>query len=237
MLKKIVLALPGLAILALVVAGIVLSPIHEKRIYAQVQASQPTGFYAIGTNAVTNAAIGSSFAVTNPASNFLMLVQGGPIYCNTSEQIAAQSTLQLAASTTYLIVWNCGTEQLYAKTAVTAPGGSVPLSSGGVAGQPGTFLQANQPTEIPIALVVCGNTNCGNTANGTITDQRPVGLFPGSGTPLNTSTFTNLPTTNVTDGTMLMCTSCTTLTTGSATCTTGASNVLAVRIGGAWRCY
>lgn len=237
MLKKILVIVGTLTFAAAI--GLMLPVTHEKRVYAQAfgAAGAPTGFFALGTNATTNAAIGFSGATTNPASNFLMLVQGGPIYCNTSEQIIGQSTLQLAASTTYLIVWNCGTEQLYAKTAVTAPGGSVPLTSGGAAGQPGTFLAANQPVEIPIATVVCNATACGNGGNGSITDARPVGLFPGAGTPLTSTTFANLPTTNVTDGTMIICTSCAVAVGGvSATCSSGAVVNLAIREGGAWIC-
>jgi len=195
-----------------------------------VGATQVPGFFTGGVNAVVNAAIGSAGAVTNPATGFVILVQGGPIYCGASEQMFAQSTLTLVANTTYQIEWNCGSETLYAKTAVTAPG--TPTATPGI---PATLLFPIAGVEVPLATVVCGTTSCGNGGNGSITDVRPVAAFPGSGTPLNTSTFANLPTTNVTDGTMLMCTSCTQPAAG-ATCTSGAANVLAVRLAGVWRC-
>ena len=127
-------------------------------------------------------------------------------------------------------------QNVYAKTAVTGPGSQGTNAINGP-GFPAQILAPIPGVEVPVALVVCNATACGNGGNGTITDQRPVANFPGAGTPLNTSAFANLPTTNVTDGTILLCTSCTTLTTGSATCTSGAANVFAVRIGGAWRCY
>jgi len=207
----------------------------QHRIYAQFTgASNVPGFAANGANAVVNAAVGAVGAVTNPAANFLVLVQGGPVYCAGSEQIFGQSTIQLAASTTYQIEWNCGSEQLYAKTAVVLPGGQG--GAPGVApGTPGTFLAPIANVELALATVVCNATACGNGGQGSITDARSASNFPGSGTPLNTSTFANLPTSNVTDGTMIICSSCTQPAAG-ATCTSGATNVLAVRLGGAWRC-
>ena len=234
MIRKIASVLTFLAL----AVGLALAPKPKSdRIYAQfVGASNVPGYAAAGSNAVINAAIGSALAVTNPASNFLILVQGGPIYCNSAQFEIGQSTIQLVASTTYLIVANCAQQTVYAKTAVTGPGSQGTNAINGP-GFPAQILAPIAGLEIPIATVVCGNTNCGNTANGTITDNRPVANFPGAGHPLNTSTFANLPTTNVTDGTMILCSGCTTLTTGSATCTTGASPVLAVRVGGAWRCY
>lgn len=226
----------GFTVVAIAALGLLFATApRDNRIYAQTLggAAYVPGFYAGATNAVQNAAIGSAGAVTNPASNFLMLVQGGPVYFNGSEQMIGQSSLQLAASNTYLIVWNGLTEQLYAKTAVTGPG-QVPTNPPGT---PATILAALPNVEVPIATVVCNATACGNGGNGSITDARPLGNFPGSGTPLDTSTFANLPTTNVTDGTLLICSSCTQPTTGSATCTSGAANVLAARVGAAWRCY
>lgn len=225
-------------LLAAAVAGLLfLSPSAPKqsRIYAQfVGAASVPGFSAQAANAVTNAAIGSAGAVTNPSSNFVLLVQGGPVYCGGSEQTFGQSTLTLQASNTYQIEWNCASESLYAKTAVTLPGGQ----SGTTApGTPGTFLAPIPNVEVPLATVVCNATACGNGGNGSITDARPVSAFPGSGTPLNTSTFANLPTTNVTDGTLILCSGCTQPTTGSVTCTTGAVPVLAVRVNSTWRCY
>jgi hypothetical protein len=199
----------------------------EKRVYAQ--ATYPTGFYAAASNAVVNTAIGSGGAVTNPASNFLMLVQGSTIYCGGSAQTIAQSTIQLAASNTYLIVWNCITEALYAKTAVTGPGSPSPNQPG----VPATILAPVPGVEIPLATVVCGTTNCGNTGNGTITDARPVAAFPGAGMPFNTTLQANLPTTNVTNGTMIFCTDCTT----ASACTGSGTGAMAFRQNGAWKCF
>lgn len=201
----------------------------EHRIYAQnVGTTNVPGFFAIGTNAVVNAAIGSAGAVTNPASNFLLLVQGGPIYFNASEQMIGQSSLQLAASNTYLVVWNGVSEQLYAKTAVTGPG-----SPAGQPGVPATILAPIPGVEIPVATVVCNATACGNGGNGSITDARPVSNFPGSGTPLNTTLFANLPTSNVTNGTLIFCADC---TVASAPCTGSSTGALAIRVNTTWRC-
>lgn len=218
--------------LLLAIASIITIQFGPKSTHAQGPgAANVPGFFSAASNAVVNAAIGSAGAVTNPASNFLLLVQGGPVYCNTSEQMIPQSVISLVASNTYQIEWNCLSEQLYAKTGVTAPGTPSPDQPGA----PTKLLFPIPGAEISLATVVCNATACGNGGNGSITDARPVASFPGSGTPLNTSTFANLPTTNVTDGTMIMCTSCTQPAAG-ATCTSGAANVLAVRLGGVWRC-
>lgn len=192
-------------------------------------ATQVPGYFASGVNAVVNAAIGSAGAVTNPASNGIILIQGGPVYCGGAVQHIGQSTINLSLSTSYFIVWNCNSEQVYAKTAVTGPG------TGTTPGTPATILGPTAGNEVGLATVVCNATACSNGGNGSITDARSTIFFPGAGTPLNTTTFANLPTTNVTDGTMIMCTSCVQPAAG-ATCTAGAANVLAVRLAGVWRC-
>jgi hypothetical protein len=200
-----------------------------KIIHAQfVGSAQVPGFNAAATNAVTNAAIGNALLVTNPASNFLLLVQGGPVYCNSALAEIGQSTIQLQASATYLIVANCAQQVIYAKTAVTGPG-----SSGTTVGVPASLLAPTAGLEVPIATVVCGNTNCGNTANGSITDNRPVANFPGAGTPLNTLAFVNLPTTNVSNGTVIYCDTCAVAT---APCTGASTGALAIRVNATWRC-
>ena len=212
----------------------------EHRVYAQFAAQVP-GFAVAATNATPPTVIGSGLAVTNPASNFLVLVQGGSVYCsngtsagNGLQETVGQSTLQLAASTTYQIEWNCPSQALYAKTAVTGPGSPSPNQPG----VPLTILAPIPGVEIPIATVVCNATACGNGGNGTITDNRPLGNFPGGGSPLNTVTFAGLPTTNVTDGTLLICSSCAVAVGGaSATCSSGAVTNLAIRQGGAWVCH
>ena len=219
---------------ALLVIGV--GHFSPNKVHAQqgwTGAASVPGFYALGSNATVNAAIGSALATTNPASNFLMLVQGGPVYCAGGQQEVGQTTVQLAASNTYLLVYNCASSTLYAKTAITAPGSP----AGNQPGVPLTFLAAIPGVEIPISTVVCNATACGNGGNGSITDNRPVAAFPGAGHPLNTTTFANLPTTNVTDGTMILCTNCAVAVGGvSATCTSGAVVNLAIREGGAWVC-
>jgi len=202
---------------------------HVRPAHAQFGPTSVPGFVG-ANNSTANAAIGTSGTVTNPASNFTIQVQGGPIYCNGSQGTMATSNLTLPASSTRLIVFNCPQELLYAKGAVTGPGTSSPDQPG----VPASLLYAVPGVEVPIATVVCNATACGNGGNGSITDARPVGLFP-AGTMVNSSTFANLPT--VPDGTVITCTSCTQPTTGSATCTTGAAVVLAARVGGAWRCF
>lgn len=204
------------------------APLFGAHVYAQ-NATQVPGFANAAANAVTNAAIGSGGAVTNPASNFLVLVQGSTIYCGGSAQTIGQSTVQLAASTTYQIEWNCLTEQLYAKVGVVYPG-QLPTTSPGT---PQTVLAPIANVEVPLATVVCNATACGNGGNGSITDNRPVSAFPGAGLPLNTTIQANLPTTNVTNGTVIFCTDCTT----ASACTGSGTGAMAVRQNGAWKCF
>lgn len=118
-------------------------------------------------------ATGLAGAVTNPASNFIINVAGGPVYFNGAMTWIGQSTMTLAASQTYLVVWNGTQEQLYAKQAVTGPG-----SSGTSVGIPTSLLFAIPNVEIPLATVVCNATACGNGGNGSITDARPLAAFP-----------------------------------------------------------
>lgn len=192
-----------------------------------VGATQVPGFFGGGVNAVVNTAIGNAGAITNPASNSILLIQGGSVYCSSSVQTIGQSTINLSLSTTYLLVWNCNTEQLYAKTAVTGPG--TPTTT------PGTPATILAPTggEISLATVVCNATACGNGGNGSITDARSTVFFPGAGMPLNTTLQANLPSTNVTNGTMIFCTDCTT----ASACTGAGTGALAVRQNAAWKCF
>jgi len=88
--------------------------------------------------------------------------------------------MTLNANNTYLLVWNGVNEQLYVKQAVTGPG-SPSASSGtfvNVPGQPNASLFAVPGVEVPLNTIVCGTTNCGNTANGSLTDVRPLSAFP-----------------------------------------------------------
>jgi hypothetical protein len=162
-----------LAILAVIVA---VTPLQKLRAQVVTVVGQiwPVNQYQ------QTVATGLAGAVTNPASNFIVQVAGGPIYFNGSVQMIAQTTLTLQANNTYLLVWNGQTEQLYAKQAVTGPG-SPSASSGtyvNVAGLPTSVLFAVPGVEIPLNTIVCGSTNCGNTANGSLTDNRPLAAFP-----------------------------------------------------------
>ena len=111
--------------------------------------------------------------VTNPASNFIINVAGGPVFFNGATTWIGTSALTLAANNTYLVVWNGAQESLYAKQAVTGPG-----SSGTTVGVPTSLLFAIPGLEIPLATVVCNGTACGNGGNGSITDNRPLAAFP-----------------------------------------------------------
>lgn len=119
---------------------------------------------------------GSAGSVTNPSSNFVVNVAGGPIFSGGRIQTIPQATLTLSANTTNLLVFN-RTVGLYAKQAVTGPG-SNGTSQLNQPGNPTSLLFAIPGVEIPLATIVCGSTNCGNTVNGSITDARPLGVFP-----------------------------------------------------------
>lgn len=205
----------------------IIRPSHKVR--AQYGAVTVPGFAVSANNAVVNAAIGSGGAVTNPASNFIILIQGSTVYCGGSAQTFGQSTMTLPASATYQIEWNCATEQMYAKKGVVGPGTASPDQPG----VPPTILAPVPGVEIPLATVVCNATACGNGGNGSITDARPVSAFPGAGLPLNTTLQANLPSTNVTNGTMIFCTDCTT----ASACTGAGTGALAVRQNAAWKCF
>jgi hypothetical protein len=203
---------------------------HPKSVAAQYGSTFVPGFAA---PAVTFAALatttGAAGTVTNPGANLSIQVDGGPVFCSGAEENISESVLNLLANTTYLIVFNCPQTLVYAKTAVTGPGslGTSQLNGPGV---PNAILYPIPGVEIPLATVVCGASTCA-----TITDSRSVAQFPAA-KMLAKSTFANLPSTYA-DGGMLICTSCTVLTTGSATCTSGAGVDLAVRVSGAWRCF
>lgn len=224
----VVLTIAAAIVMALLPSGPAVKVVHAQF----VGAAQVPGFAASASNAVTNAAIGSALAVTNPAANFLVLVQGGPVYCNSALAEIGQSTIQLSASTTYLVVANCAQQTVYAKTAVTGPGSPSPNQPG----VPATLLAAIPGLEVPIATIVCNATACGNGGNGSITDARPLANFPGAGTPLNTSINANLPTTNVSNGTIIYCTDCTLAAAPNAACTGAGTGAMAIRTNGVWVC-
>lgn len=128
----------------------------------------------VGVNQFQQAvATGLAGAVTNPASNFVIQIAGGPVYFNGAVTNIGQSTMTLLANNTYLIVWNGQAESLYAKQAVTGPG-----SAGTAVGVPASLLFAVPGLEVPLATVVCNGTACGNGGNGSITDARPLAAFP-----------------------------------------------------------
>lgn len=220
-----------LAILMLAFAGVMsLDKVTRPRhVHAQVGAgaAQVPGYFGTGVNAVVNTAVGSGGAITNPASNGTILIQGAAVYCNSAVQIIGQSTLTLPLNTTYFIVWNCASEQVYAKTAVVGPG------TGSTPGTPATFLGPISGSEIGLATVVCNATACGNGGNGSITDARASVFFPGAGIPINTTIQANLPVTNVTNGTMIFCTDCTT----ASACTGAGTGAMAFRQNAAWKCF
>jgi hypothetical protein len=121
-----------------------------------------------------SSATGLAGAVTNPASNFIVQVAGGPIYFGGVISDIAQAQLTLPANSTNLIVFSGFGQQVYAKQAVTGPG-----SSGTSVGIPTSLLFADSTRgEIPLATVVCNATACGNGGNGSITDNRPLSAFP-----------------------------------------------------------
>lgn len=195
-----------------------------------VGASQVPGYAFGAVNAAPPTVVGNALAVTNPASNFIVLIQGGPVYCNSALAEIGQSTMTLQASNTYLIVANCAQQTVYAKQAVTGPGNAAGNAGVGI---PTSLLYPIAGLEVPIATVVCNATACGNGGNGSITDNRPLSAFPGLGTPLETVAFANLVTTNATNGHIVYCDTCAVAT---APCTGASTGALAIRVNGTWRC-
>lgn len=202
-------------------------PYHPQVTHAQGYGpSIPIGFAASAANFTTLAtSTGAAGTVTNPGGALVVQVDGGPVWCAGGQDQIPEDNVTLTASNTFLIVYNCQQNLVYAKTAVTAPGTPSPNQPG----VPATLLFASFG-EVPLATVVCGASSCG-----TITDNRPLGAFP-IAHMIPQTTFANLPATYP-DGGVLLCSSCTVLTAGSATCTTGAGKALAVRVSGAWRCF
>jgi len=224
-----------LAAAALIGAAVILSLASFREVRSQqgfVGATQVPGFAAMSVNstsfspAVTAGAAGT---VTNPASNFLIQVDGGPVFCSGGEDSIAESNITLNASTTYLIVYNCVSGAVYAKVGVTAPGTQSP-------DQPGVppKLLFPLPNEVSLATVVCNATACGN-GGGSITDSRTATNFP-NGKQLSKIAFASLNA-SAPDGAMVICSSCTQPAAGSVACTSGAVAVLAARVAGAWRCF
>ena len=190
-----------------------------KRIYAQ--ATTPFGYVGPTNLFPPTSATGAAGTVTN-TSGVLMQIDGGPIYCSGNQSSIAESNITLAVNQTYLIVYNCPQETLYAKQGVVGPG-----SSGTSAGVPTSLLYAIAGIEVPIATVVCGASTCA-----TITDNRPLSLFPSGAVQTGSVTFANLPAT-FPNGAALYCSNC---TVASAPCTGASTGAMALRVNGAWRC-
>jgi hypothetical protein len=160
------------SLFALIAVGLYLEP--AIRTHAQQLGVATTVGGVTPVNQFQNSsATGLAGAVTNPASNFVVQVAGGPIYFAGVITELAQTQLTLPASSTNLIVFNGTNQQVYAKQAVTGPG-----SSGTTVGVPASVLFATPNVEVPLATVVCNATACGNGGNGSITDNRPLASFP-----------------------------------------------------------
>jgi hypothetical protein len=166
-----------IAVVALLAGSALLITPHSKVRIVHAQVVTQVGQTFPSNQFAQSAATGLAGAVTNPASNFVINIAGGPIYFNGGIDDIAQTTMTLSAGTTNLVVWNGQIQQMYAKQAVTGPGSNGTSAINGP-GVPTSLLFAVPNVEIPLATVVCGSTNCGNTANGSITDNRPLGSFP-----------------------------------------------------------
>ena len=211
---------------ALIFGGHYRYPLPVSKI-VHAQAVQPFGYVPAVNTFQPVTATGAAGAVTNPASNFIIQVDGGPVYCSGEQNSIAESTLTLQANNTYLIVYNCPLSQLYAKQAVVGPG-----SGTGTAGQPSSILFATPGVEVPINTVVCNATACGNGGNGSLTDARPLASFPTGALQTGSVTFANLPAT-FPNGAALYCSNC---TLASSPCTGASTGAMALRVNGAWRC-
>lgn len=172
--KKLIVIVSCLALLSI---ALVVMPTHHVKAQVGGVATVVGGITPVN-QFQNSSATGLAGAVTNPSSNFVVQVAGGPVFYGGNIQTIAQVQLTLPASSTNLIVWNGLNEQLYAKQAVTGPGSNGTNAINGP-GVPTALLFAD-PTrgEIPIATVVCNATACGNGGNGSITDNRPLASFP-----------------------------------------------------------
>lgn len=215
-----------LTILAVLAGGLMfMSAKRPYHVHAQYGPTVPIGYAAGATNFTTLAtSTGAAGTVTNPASNLVVQVDGGPVWCAGGQDQIPENNITLTANTTFLIVYNCSQNTVYAKIAVTAPGTPSPNQPG----VPATLLFASFG-EVPLATVTCGASSCG-----TITDSRPLGAFP-IAHMLPTTTFANLPATYPNGG-MLYCSTCTLTSGTTVTCVGSGTGALAVRTNGAWVC-
>jgi hypothetical protein len=198
-----------------------ISMVSFRPLHGQFGPTTTPGFFTGVVPAFTPAlTAGAAGTVTN-TSGLLMQIDGGPVFCSGNQSSIAESAMSLAANTTFLLVYNCPQELVYAKTAVTAPGTSP------TTGLPATILAPVAGIEIPLATVVCGASTCA-----TITDARPAGLFPSGAVQTGSVTFANLPAT-FPNGAALYCSNC---TVASSPCTGASTGAMALRVNGAWRC-
>jgi hypothetical protein len=219
------LAVTGLVALAMIAAVGFRAGYRPHRAHAQV--TQPFG-YVPAINTFTPTVIsGAAGTVTNPASNFIVQVDGGPIYCSGEQNSISESTLTLQANNTYLLVYNCPLSQVYAKQAVVGPG-----VSGTAVGIPNSVLFAVPGVEVALNTVVCNATACGNGGNGSLTDARPLASFPAGAVQTGSVLFANLPAT-FPNGGVLYCSNC---LLASSPCTGASTGAMALRVNGAWRC-
>lgn len=191
--------------------------------HAQVGATGVPGFYAFGTTAFPpTLTAGQAGTVTN-TSLLNIQIDGGPVFCFGNQSNIAESIMTLQANKTFLIVYNCPQDSLYAKLPVTGPGTPSPDQPG----VPSTILAPIYGVEVSLATVVCGATTCA-----TITDQRPVSQFASGVQQAGSVTFANLPAT-MPNGALLYCSNC---LLASSPCTGASTGALALRVNGAWRC-
>lgn len=219
--KRITACLTVLVLAFGVLAGLdIVRPRHHSR--AQFGASVPIGFAAPASNLTSlTSTTGAAGTVTN-TSGFLMQVDGGPVWCNGGLGEIAEDNIVLAANTTFLIVYSCPLNAVYAKIAVTAPGTAPGAANVGI---PTQLLFASFG-EVALATVTCNASTCA-----TITDARVASLFP-IGIQVTTVTFANLPATYP-NGSLLFCSNCAVAT---SPCTGASTGAFALRVNGAWRC-
>lgn len=219
-LKRIGICLLALTLLFGALAGIsVVQPPHK--VHAQWGSALPIGYAAGATNfAPLTVTSGAAGTVTN-TSTFLMQVDGGPVWCNGGQDQIPENNLFLFANTTFLIVYNCLQNAVYAKTGVTGPG-----SAGTVPPGVPTSLVFAANGEVPLATVVCGASTCA-----TITDNRPLAAFPVA-TMMTSVLFANLPATYPNGGVVY----CSTCAVATSPCTGASTGAMALRVNGAWRC-
>lgn len=219
-LKRIGIVLTALALLFGVAAGV--SIIHPRHARAQIGATGVPGFYAFGSSAFPpTLTAGQAGTVTN-TSGLIIQIDGGPVFCSGNQSNISESLMTLTANKTFMVVYNCPQDALYAKVGVVGPGTASPDQPG----VPSTVLAPIFGVEIPLATVVCGASTCA-----TITDVRPTSQFPSGVQQLGSVTFANLPAT-MPNGSLIYCSNCTI----ANPCATAGTGAVAKRITGAWVC-